>query len=75
MNVIRLRVWDVIEYEGEYEDYNERIHESFTCPVLAGLCARRRFARLDGTDYWWDEYHGISVRTHLLNATIGGCHA
>lgn len=37
MNVIRLRVWDVIEYE--------------------------------------DEYHGLSVRTHLLNATVGGCHA
>lgn len=75
MNVTKLRVWDVIEYEGEYEDYDERIHESFTCPVLAGLCARRRLARLDGTDYWRDGFHGLGVRTHLLNATIGGCHA
>lgn len=71
MVVTKLRVWDVIEYEGEYEDYYERIHKSFTCPVLAYLCARRRSERLEETDYWYDEYNGIVVRTRIVNATIG----
>lgn len=70
MNVTKLRVWDVIECEGEYDDYNESLYESFTCPVLAGLCAARREASLEGTHHWWDYYH-IIIRTHVLNATIG----
>ena len=32
-----MTVWQVVDSYGEYEDYQEVVAESFTCPVFAGI--------------------------------------
>ena len=57
-------VWQIVDSYGEYEDYDELVAESFTCPVFAGLCLGRHRDRqkaLESSNEWSD-YNGTFLR-------------
>lgn len=71
-------VWQIVDSYGEYEDYDEVVAESFTCPVFAGLCLMRHRERqrsLESHDEWSD-YNGTFLRredVHLVRREESGC--
>ena len=71
-------VWQIVDSYGEYEDYQEVVAESFTCPVFAGLCLGRHRDRqkaLDSSNEWCD-YNGTFLRrqyVHLVRREESGC--
>lgn len=59
-----MTVWQVVDSYGEYEDYDEFVRKSFTCPVFAGLCLGRHRDRqkaAESSDEWSD-YNGTFLR-------------
>nr|DAF04126.1 MAG TPA: hypothetical protein [Caudoviricetes sp.] len=78
MELRPLIVWQVVDSYGEYEDYNEVVAKSFTCPVFAGLCLGRhrdRQTALESSNEWSD-YNGTflrSVDVHLVRREENGC--
>lgn len=73
-----MKVWQVVDSYGEYEDYHEVVAESFTCPVFAGLCLGRhrdRQTALESPDELSD-YNGTFLRrvdVHLVRREENGC--
>ena len=73
-----MTVWQVVDSYGEYEDYDEVVAESFTCPVFAGLCLGRhrdRQTALESSNEWSD-YNGTFLRredVHLVSREESGC--
>lgn len=73
-----MTVWQVVDSYGEYEDYQEVVAESFTCPVFAGICLGRHRDRqkaLESSNEWSD-YNGTFLRiedVHLVRREENGC--
>ena len=71
-------VWQIVDSYGEYEDYDEFVMESFTCPVFAGLCLgrhRERQKKLESSNEWSD-YNGTFLRhedVHFVKRGEGKC--
>lgn len=71
-------VWQVVDSYGEYEDYDEFVMESFTCPVFAGLCLGRHRDRQTAIESSneWSSYNGTFLRrvdVHLVRREENGC--
>lgn len=71
-------VWQIVDSYGAYEDYDEFVRESFTCPVFAGLCLgrhRERQRALESSNEW-SNYIGTFLRReefHLVRRGEDGC--
>lgn len=71
-------VWQIFDSYGAYEDYDEFVRESFTCPVFAGLYLgrhRERQKALESSNEW-SSYNGTFLRTkdvHLVKRGEDGC--
>lgn len=73
-----MTVWQVVDSYGEYEDYDEVVAESFTCPVFAGLCLGRHRDRQTALDLSneWGDYNRTFLRrvdVHLVRREENGC--
>lgn len=73
-----MTVWQVVDSYGAYEDYQEVVAESFTCPVFAGLCLGRHRDRQKALELSneWSDYNGTFLRredVHLVRREEDGC--
>ena len=71
-------IWQIVDSYGEYEDYQEVVAESFTCPVFAGLCLGRHRDRQKATESSNElsDYNGTFLRredVHLVMREENGC--
>ena len=71
-------MWQIVDSYGAYEDYDEFVRESFTCPVFAGLCLgrhRERQRALESSNEW-SNYIGPFLRREefqLVRIGEDGC--
>ena len=71
-------VWQIVDSYGAYEDYDEFVRESFTCPVFAGLCLgrhRERQKKLESSNEWSDYNRTFlrHVEVHFTKRGEGKC--